>query len=93
MGTYIDNKNKAQKVANLAVLMSQLLLQSGAEVYRVEDTGFRVCNSCKGIEEVNVFVTTNMIIVSFLYYNENIFSNMGFSRKKKRWKQLPEADN
>lgn len=74
MGIYIDNKNKAQKVANLAVLMSQLLLESGAEVYRVEHTGFRVCNSCKGIEEVNVFVTTNMIIVSFLYYNENIMS-------------------
>lgn len=74
MGIYIDNKGKAQKVANLAVLMSQLLLESGAEVYRVEDTGFRICNSCKGIEDVNVFVTTNMIMVSFLYYNENIMA-------------------
>ena len=43
MGIYIDNKTKAQELANLAIYLSQLLLESGAEVYRVEDTGFRIC--------------------------------------------------
>lgn len=74
MGIYIDNKTKAQELANLAIYLSQLLLESGAEVYRVEDTGFRICNSCKGIDRVNVFVTTNMILISFRYYSDNIMA-------------------
>lgn len=74
MGIYIDNKSKAQKLADLAIYVAQTLLECSAEIYRVEDTAFRICNNCKGINQVDVFVTTNTIIVSFYYYNDNIIA-------------------
>ena len=74
MGVYINNKSKAQELADLSVNVGKYLLASGAEVYRVEDTVYRMCYSCKGIKQIDVFATSNIVMLSFLHFNENIIA-------------------
>ena len=40
----------------LAIRAGTIMMKSGAEIYRVEDTIERICKAC-GIEYVNVFAT------------------------------------
>ena len=47
----------------LAMRAGNIMMKSGAEIYRVEDTIERICKSC-GIEDVNVFATPTGIFVS-----------------------------
>lgn len=51
------------RVLELAVEMGQILLQSGAEIFRVEDTMRRVCNHFH-VDSCNFFVMTNGIMSS-----------------------------
>lgn len=53
------NINHVLKVAAYA---GKIILQSGAEIYRVEETITRICNSF-GILKVDAFVTINVIII------------------------------
>lgn len=56
------NNLKREETLNLAMLMGKVLLKSGAETSRVEDTITRFCqaNNC---HDVNVFVTPTVIIL------------------------------
>ncbi len=50
------------KVLNLAIYAGEIMMKSGAEIYRVEDTIMRICKAC-GIKNVGVFmVPTGMFI-------------------------------
>lgn len=51
-----------EKVLNIALAMGKVLLISGAETYRVEETIVRFCRA-NGYNEINVFVTPTVIII------------------------------
>jgi uncharacterized membrane protein YjjP (DUF1212 family) len=52
-----------KKVLILALYAGELMMKSGAEVYRVEDTIIRICKACK-IDYVECFATTTGITLS-----------------------------
>jgi uncharacterized membrane protein YjjP (DUF1212 family) len=56
--------NKFQKkILILALYAGELMMKSGAEVYRVEDTIIRICKACR-IDYVECFATTTGITLS-----------------------------
>ena len=57
------------RLLHLATYAGVLMLQSGAEIYRVEETICRICQSY-AIDEVNSFVTPTGIMVSISYNKE-----------------------
>ena len=52
-----------KKVLILALYAGEIMMKSGAEIYRVEDTIVRICKACK-IDYVECFATTTGIFVS-----------------------------
>lgn len=50
-------------IINTAAFAGKILLESGAEIYRVEETITRICNSC-GVAKVDTFATINVIIIT-----------------------------
>ncbi|OBR94858.1 inner membrane protein YjjP [Clostridium ragsdalei P11] len=60
------------RIINLAAYAGKIMLKSGAEIYRVEETITRICKSYD-ICDVDAFVTLNVIIVSASdEYNQTI---------------------
>ncbi|MFI3210753.1 MAG: threonine/serine exporter family protein [Peptostreptococcaceae bacterium] len=61
----MDSQNCERKkdVLRLATFMGELMLSSGAETYRIEDSIKRVCAS-RGFHHVNVFIAPATLIVS-----------------------------
>jgi uncharacterized membrane protein YjjP (DUF1212 family) len=55
--------NFQKKVLILALYAGELMMKSGAEVYRVEDTIIRICKACR-IDYVECFATTTGITLS-----------------------------
>lgn len=68
----INDLNEARKLSYLSITTAQALLENGAEIYRVEDTAFRICETFKEIKNINVFATHTMILVSFAWQDEDI---------------------
>lgn len=56
------------KLLNVANFAGRIMLENGAEIYRVEDTINRICTSY-GVESSNSFATATGIMSS-IYYNE-----------------------
>ena len=56
-------KKKQKDILVLAVRAGDIMLRSGAEVFRVEDTIERICKAC-GIDHVDVFATPTGIFAS-----------------------------
>ena len=52
-----------KNVLILALHAGEILLKSGSEIYRVEDTVTRICKACR-IKYVEVFATTSSIFLS-----------------------------
>ncbi|MDR1815692.1 MAG: threonine/serine exporter family protein [Clostridiales Family XIII bacterium] len=52
-----------KKVLILALFAGEIMMKSGAEIYRVEDTVQRICKACK-IDYVECFATTTGIFLS-----------------------------
>jgi len=52
-----------KKVLILALFAGEIMMKSGAEIYRVEDTIVRICKACK-IDYAECFATTTGIFVS-----------------------------
>ena len=55
-------KKKQKDILLLAMRAGNIMMKSGAEIYRVEDTIERICKSC-GIEDVDVFATPTGIFM------------------------------
>lgn len=51
-----------KKILRIALFAGEILLKNGAEIYRVEDTIIRICQS-KGLENINVNATPTFIII------------------------------
>ena len=56
-------KKRQKEILMLAMRAGTIMMKSGAEIVRVEDTIERICKSC-GIEHVDVFATPTGIFVS-----------------------------
>lgn len=67
MNSIINSELGAKNLLNFSIKFSYLMIDSGAEVYRVEDTVIRICKSFNNIKAVNVFATYSMVIISFIY--------------------------
>ncbi|KNF08709.1 hypothetical protein CLPU_5c00160 [Gottschalkia purinilytica] len=63
-------KDKARKVLDMSVLAGEIMLENGAETYRVEDTIIRICNAIDIIDYVDVFVIPTGIFLTIGYDNE-----------------------
>lgn len=50
-------------IITIAAYAGKILLENGAEIYRVEETITKICKSC-GVIKVDAFVTINVIIIS-----------------------------
>lgn len=57
------NQNYKKDILRLALFIGELMLSSGAETYRVEDSLLRICRS-RGFNHVNVFTAPTVIIIS-----------------------------
>ena len=56
-------KQTSGRLLNVLIQMGEALQNSGAEIYRVEDTLNRIGYAC-GAEEMNVFVITSSIVIT-----------------------------
>lgn len=65
--------SEAKKLLLLAILAGRIMLKSGAETYRVEDTIERLMKSRKDIEYADAFVTPTGIFAS-LEYKDEVFT-------------------
>lgn len=68
----LKSKKEAKDLMNFTVKLGRLLMSYGAEVYRVEDTVYRVLGAYSNIQTTNVLVSYNFIIVSFIYEDSNM---------------------
>lgn len=64
-----------EKLLKCSCLAGKLLLESGAETYRVEDTMVRLCRAY-GCEEIESFVLPTGLILSFEINGENYTKNI-----------------
>lgn len=56
-------KKAQKKIIRLALFAGEIMMKSGAEIYRIEDTITRICRACN-ITYVEVFVTPTGIFLS-----------------------------
>lgn len=70
----IKTHKEAKDFSILLVSTAQVLVQNGAEIYRVEDTIARMCGVYKEIKNINIYATYNMVMVSFNYEDEDIIT-------------------
>lgn len=61
------NKGEIQRTIDIIADTAMVLLESGAETYRVEDTAFRMSNSIEGVEKIEIAATYTYIIVSIRF--------------------------
>lgn len=66
----IYDKEEVKKMLVLATIAGRIMLKSGAETYRVEDTITRICKSRKGIQYVDAYIVPTGIFISLEYKGE-----------------------
>lgn len=59
----VESKEYKMNTIKLALYLGELLVKSGAETYRVEDSVLRICKS-RGFNHINCFTTPTVIIIS-----------------------------
>ncbi len=69
----IENRNEVKRLLTLSIFAGQIMLKNGAEIYRVEDTVQRICNSRDNVTNVDAFVTPAGIFIS-VEYDEEVFT-------------------
>ena len=57
------DKQRKKKILRLAVTAGEIMMRSGAEIYRVEETIIRICKACK-VDNVEVFAMPTGIFVT-----------------------------
>ena len=70
-----------KKVLSLALLAGEIMMKSGAEIYRVEDTITRICKACK-MDNIGVFTTSTGIFVSVSRDGEDSFASTAITSVK-----------
>lgn len=67
-----SHRDEVKKLLVLATMAGRIMLKSGAETYRVEDTVVRICKSRKDIVYADAFVIPTGIFISIEYRGELI---------------------
>lgn len=80
MERLIKNEEEVIKLLNIAVKAGRILLESGSEVYRVEDTIERMCSSFTNLQGVEVLSITTSVIVT-IFYNDKPYVSMVREKK------------
>ena len=70
MHDIIKNEKSADLLSEVASNAGAIMLENGAEIYRVEDTVERIIRSKTNAKDVDVYSTFNVIILSFTFDNE-----------------------
>ncbi len=68
----VKNKSEAKNLLILATLAGEIMLKSGAETYRVEDTITRICRAKSNIKFAESFVIPTGIFISIEYEDDLI---------------------
>lgn len=68
----IKNKKEVKQLLVLATMAGRIMLKSGAETYRVEDTIIRICKSRKNIRYADAYIVPTGIFISLEYEGELI---------------------
>ena len=79
---------ESNKILNVAGYAGRILLESGAEAYRVEETMVKMCESF-GVEDAQSFVTTTGVMMSITHGSQNYAK---ISRITKRGTDLHKID-
>lgn len=66
----LKNRDEVKKLIKLSLLAGKVMLQNGAETYRVEDTMERICSSRENVYNIQTFVTQTGIFLSLEYKGE-----------------------
>lgn len=69
------SRMEIEKLLDIGTRAGRLLLESGAEVYRVEDTMIRICTALANTQEVDSYVTSTGIMLS-IGYEGQVFSKI-----------------
>ncbi|MDO5300908.1 MAG: threonine/serine exporter family protein [Tissierellia bacterium] len=77
----IHNIDDAKQLIDLAITAGYKLIAYGAEIYRAEDTVYRMCSSRDEMKEVFVFGLTNAIFVTAQFEGQTLtlFKNVEIS--------------
>lgn len=67
--------NESKKIAQTALLAGHLLLENGAEIFRVEETMDRICRHY-GLDSVTTFVLSNGIFMTSGDEEEKVFAKV-----------------
>ena len=70
-----DRKDKDEEVLDLALQAGHILLENGAEIFRVEETISRICRHY-GVESGNAFVLSNGIFLTGGSVREEFFAKV-----------------
>lgn len=65
-----NEQRNIQNILNVISKTGAVLLESGAEIFRVQDTLRRMLYSIPGVSKANVYVVPSSITVSFFFRNE-----------------------
>ena len=60
----MEQQNYAQLVLNTCLKAGKIMMESGSEVYRVEDTMKRIALNA-GLDDIQTYVTATGLIVGF----------------------------
>lgn len=63
---HILNSMNVEKLLNVVVRAGKMLIESGAEIYRVEETMIRLCQSYPDVQIADSFVTGTGIMLSIM---------------------------
>lgn len=66
----IHDREEVKRLLVLATIAGKIMLKSGAEIYRVEDTIIRICKSRKEIKYVDAYIVPTGIFISLEYKGE-----------------------
>lgn len=67
-----NDKKEIKQLLVLATMAGRIMLKSGAEIYRVEDTIVRICKSRKNIKYVDAYIVPTGTFISLEYNDELI---------------------
>lgn len=68
----MNDRKEVKQLLVLATMAGRIMLKSGAEIYRVEDTIIRLCKSRKNIRYVDAYIVPTGIFISLEYNGELI---------------------
>ncbi len=71
----MEQEEKLKDVVDLALDAGRILLKSGAEIFRVEETIVRICRQFRA-DEVDTFVMSNGIFISAARGEEEVFTKV-----------------